>query len=290
MARILGGGAFGEMRGKLGSMVFARNKGGAYARSYAKPVDPATIAQLSARSNFGISAGIYHGLSDSNKALWNEFATNTFNPKTGKFGNSSGFNAFVALANAVNNVKLFDTYELVGTATIATTAREFVVTDIPPSFALQPNIKITTGGPGWFGINIANISNIAATPTSDILKLSGTIEIGSTGIVGGGTTSATISDSNGIGFGFKVYMSNPVPQAAMFIQNPYMIDLGTIPALAMTTPANISTGFTLNWSRDLPSANYQNLPSENTFVQLTIFQISRQGALNRLGAKIVKLT
>lgn len=290
MALILGGGAFGEMRGKLGGMVFARNKGGAYARSYVKPVDPATIAQINARSKFGSASSTYHALSDGNKVLWNEFASSIFNPKTGKLGVSSGFNAYVSLLNVVNNAKIFDTYTVTAAAPLVTMEIPFSISDVPPSFALESNFKVTSGGPGSIPFSLETVSDISFTPTADNVTFIGSFNIDTSGFIGGGTTSNAIQDAKDNRFGFKVYMSNPVSQRAMFIQNPYLIDLGCVPALALTTPASLADGISVNFQSVLPAGNYQSLPMENQFVQITIFQVSSRGMLLRLGAKMVKLT
>jgi hypothetical protein len=290
MALILGGGAFGELRGKMGGMVFARNRGGAYVRQFAKPVDPKTIAQLTARGKFGSSSSNYHGLSDSVKTMWNNFASSVFNPKTGTRGVPSGFNAFVSLLNTINNAKPFTSFVLTGTAPLVVTEIPFGISDIPPSFALESNFKVTTLGPGFIPFSLGEVSNISYTPGSVSSAFSGSFAIDTSGFIGSGTTSNVISDAKDNKFGFKVFMSNPVAQASMFIQNPYLIDLGTIPALALTTPANLSEGLTIDYVATLASANYQSLPMENQFVQISIFQISSTGMLLKIGSQIVKLT
>jgi len=290
MAIILGGGAFGEMRGKLGSMVFARNKAGAYARQFVKPVDPRTSAQLLARGRFGSSASNYHSLGDSYKVLWNEFASTVFNPKTGKIGMSSGFNAFVSLLNVINNAKTLSSYTLNAAAPLVTTEIGFSISNSPPSFGLESNFKVTSGGPGSIPFSLGTVSNIAYAPGELVSTFSGSFSLPSSGWIGGGTTSNAIIDAKGNNFGFKLYMSNPVSQQAMFIQNPYLIDLGCIPPVTITTPVSLEEGLTIDWEAELTPGMYQSLPTENTYVQLSIFQVSRKGALLKIGAKVVKLT
>lgn len=290
MARILGGGAFGEMRGKLGSMVFARNKGGAYARQFVKPVDPSTIAQQTARSKFGGVSSLYHSLADGDKANWNNFASSVFNPKTGKIGVSSGFNAFVSLANVVSNVKIFDSFSYEAAAVLTGTDIPFYTNQFPPSFALESNIKITTLGPGAVNFNLVSIDDLLISYSGDTVSFAGVCNFHSFGEIGGGTTSSVLQDAQGNTFGFKVFMSNSVQQNAMFIQNPYLIELGTSPAQSFSPSADLRSDFKLNFTSILNAGDYQSLPVAGQFVQLTVFQVSSRGMLLKTGAKIVKLT
>ena len=289
MALILGGGAFGELRGKMGSMVFARNKGGAYVRSFAKPVDPRTIAQITARSKFGSASSIYHSLDDSAKANWHAFASSVFNAKTGKIGVSSGFNAFVSLANVVNNVKIFDSYSLENTAPIVGTEIPFITNGIPPALSLQSNIKLTSLGPGSANFIFGSADDLTYTSAMGISTFAGVINFNYTGEVGSGTTSAVLQDDAGNKFGFKVFMSNPVSQKNMFIQNPYLIDLGAMPAQSFTPSADFRQNFKMNFSANLDAGNYQSLPNLGQFVQLTVFQVGQTGMLLKVGAQTVEV-
>lgn len=290
MARILGGGAFGEMRGKLGSMVFARNKGGAYARQYAKPVDPRTVAQLTARSKFGGASSIYHSLSDMDKVAWNNFASSVFNAKTGKVGVASGFNAFVSLATVVSNTKLFSTFSYEAAAPLTGTNIPFYTNQFPPTFSLQSNIKITSMGPGSVNFNLDSIDPLVQTIVGDTVTFAGTVNFHSFGEIGGGTTSSVLQDAMGNTFGFKIFMSNSIQQNAMFVQNPYLIELGSSPAQSFSPSADFRSDFKLNFEAELNSGDYQSLPIPGQFVQLTVFQVSSRGMLLKTGAKIVKLT
>jgi len=287
MARILGGGLFGEMRGKLGSLVFARNRAGAYARGYAKPVDPATIAQLSARNAFGTASSNYHSLSDTNKALWANFATNVFNPKTGTQGVPSGFNAFVSLLTVINNIKPFKTYEYSGIAPLVGTPLPWMFGGTPPLHTLEANVK--SGALGAYAYNFDSFSPILYS--SDLTKtlISGTIDFSITGNIGISGTSSKTSDANGNDFGFKIFMSNSVAQEHMFIQNPYKIDIGTAPAIAITPSVDLFTGFSLDFGAELEPARYRDFPHASDWVQLTVFAVSRQGQMLRVGSQMKQL-
>lgn len=289
MARILGGGLFGEMRGKLGSMVFARNRGGAYSRSYAKPVDPKTIAQLTARNNFGNASSNYHGLDASSKTLWQNFANMVFNPKTGTMGVPSGINAFIALHNVVNNAKLFDTFtvEVGGSPITFDPLFEFNQAGIPPVNSLQANFSATGGGLINFNFESASINSVTVTDTLTQLNVSFELNLLGGGIGTTGNIESFI-DGGGNEFGFKIFMSNPVRQPGMFVNNPYQFDLGS--GLGGTVDGTVpATGTMLiTATNSMISGNYNAMPQEGDFVQLTVFQVGATGQLLRIGSSFTE--
>lgn len=71
MALIVSGGLAPTVSGKVGNSVWARNRGGAYIRNYAKPTNPATALQAAVRSTFAALVAQWQGLSD---AVKNDFA------------------------------------------------------------------------------------------------------------------------------------------------------------------------------------------------------------------------
>lgn len=91
------------LSGKLDGSVYARNKGGAYVRSWVKPTNPKTVKQSQVRSGFSDASKSFAGLSSMIKKQWNYFATSYFKPKKIKSGVIySGFNAFQSLTNTLN--------------------------------------------------------------------------------------------------------------------------------------------------------------------------------------------
>lgn len=73
MALIKFSGVAGDASGKLGGLVFARNRGGSYVRSFAAPVNKRTEGQLRARSAFGMASTEYANLSPSDRQIWDEY-------------------------------------------------------------------------------------------------------------------------------------------------------------------------------------------------------------------------
>lgn len=67
-------GIAGELAGSIGGTTYARNKAGAYARAWAKPINPNTSAQSLVRGNFAYSSGAWATLTLAQKTAWNTYA------------------------------------------------------------------------------------------------------------------------------------------------------------------------------------------------------------------------
>lgn len=91
-------------RGKLGGQVASKNRAGAYVRTKTSPVNPQSIAQSQVRSSFAAVSALWRGLSDQNRASWNEAVNNW--QRTDVFGDlktPSGFNLFMRLCTPLQN-------------------------------------------------------------------------------------------------------------------------------------------------------------------------------------------
>lgn len=91
-------------RGKLGGQVASKNRGGAYVRTKVTPVNPQSLAQSSVRANFSAVSALWRGLTDENRASWNEAVNNW--QRTDIFGDlktPSGFNLFMRLCTPLQN-------------------------------------------------------------------------------------------------------------------------------------------------------------------------------------------
>ena len=74
MALVKFGGGVAGISGKIGGTVYARNKAGAYARSWAKPTTTPTPSQTVNRNRFGNQAQAWTALSSSHKSSWDAYA------------------------------------------------------------------------------------------------------------------------------------------------------------------------------------------------------------------------
>ena len=128
---------WGEASGRLGGMVFSRNKGGAYVRKFVTPTNPSTAKQRAVRERFAQRTHEFRTLPPATKAMWLEYSNTYFNPLTGT-GKGGALNAFLSNrqavdnANQVANVTTFD----VGVSPAAA----FVLPTSPPTQPLAANI------------------------------------------------------------------------------------------------------------------------------------------------------
>lgn len=67
------GPAVAEIRGKIGGVVFARNKGGLYMRNFAAPTQGQFPARETAKANFGTNANAWNSLTDVQRAGWDNY-------------------------------------------------------------------------------------------------------------------------------------------------------------------------------------------------------------------------
>lgn len=63
-----------QRSGKLGSLVYSRNRNGAYIRTYVKPVDPRSVKQLERRALVQSLVEGWRGISEIDRAAWEAFA------------------------------------------------------------------------------------------------------------------------------------------------------------------------------------------------------------------------
>ena len=288
MARIIGGSMIGELSGKLGGNVFARNKSGAYIRQYVIPVDPRTIAQVNARSKFGAASSNFHALTPEQKANWQNFASNVFNPKTGKLGVSSGFNAFVSLNNVVLNAKIRSATFKIDSVAAPATAQNFGTSYDPPAFALESNLIMSGGGNS--AISLSDITMEPWQTAGPYIDIPIKILYNITGLSGPMGDIGYTEDAKGNYYGFKAFMSNPVAQPGVFVQNPYLIDLGTVKPVNFTTPVSSPENFEVSFAASLLAANYQALGTTGQYVEISVFQVSQTGMLLKSGSRMLEIT
>jgi hypothetical protein len=201
------------LNGKLNGTVYARNKGGAYIRTWVKPTNPRTVAQSSVRSTFTDSSKAFAALGQAIKGSWNFYASTYFKPKRIKQGVLySGFNAFQSLVNgrqqAKRNLRTF-TMSLPATTTITTTSDMKPYDPPPDNFVGNP--ASSTGVTIPLTIASATVSSLGActftlamgmtngTAAPVFTQTSGTRKMGLV-FFGGKPNSTTSTESICLGF------------------------------------------------------------------------------------------
>lgn len=98
MAKIKFGAMMVDASGKLGGQVFSKNRGGAYIRTKATPLNPQTTAQMSVRGIFASISSGWSGLTEASRQSFNNLVSSY--ARTDIFGdlrNPSGKNLFQRL-------------------------------------------------------------------------------------------------------------------------------------------------------------------------------------------------
>jgi len=131
MALIKFGGGVAGISGKIGGTVFGRNKAGAYARNWAKPVNPVTPSQSAVRAIFGNASAGWGGLTAAQRDEWNSQAK--FIERINRFGevySPSGRQYYMEIFNSLAQA---------GQASLTTP----VVAPTPPNAILDPVLTAT---------------------------------------------------------------------------------------------------------------------------------------------------
>ncbi len=105
MAIFTPGPAVAAVSGSIGGTVFSRNRGGAYMRNRAVPVDPNTAYQIAVRAVLANQSQAWAALSDAQRQAWESWATQ--NTVTNALGNQirlSGHQAFVQINSRLDFV------------------------------------------------------------------------------------------------------------------------------------------------------------------------------------------
>lgn len=131
MALLKLGGLIADIRGSVGGVTFARNRGGAYARNRTVPINPSSTRQTAVRALLGDLSNVWTTtLTQAQRAAWELYAANVplINP-LGEARNVSGINMFVR-----TNSVMLDT----GGTRLDDAPTEFTVgPTITPSFSID---------------------------------------------------------------------------------------------------------------------------------------------------------
>lgn len=294
MALVIGN-PFGELRGKVGGLVFARNARGMYVRSYAIPVNPNTEAQAQARNSFGSAIGGWHTLSDAQKVLWHSYASDYFSSKRlGNIGGGhTGINAFMSLRNTLLNAnrKALAIPDLVikigGTPVTVPIQSPIILPMIPPAQPFQPVL-----GGGDYAVDSVGTATFLGDFTGEMtFNLVYTGGSGPSPTPPSPTSANLFEDNNGSDLGIAIYASNPLAQASQFVQSPDLVLLSTTGLISgyTTTPA-VPTSLTVNFDASVSTAIRRTSWEVGQAVRLDAWLFNSYGESSRIGTNIVNVT
>jgi len=254
----------GELSGKLGGNVFARNKGGSYVRGWVKPTNPRTAAQMAVRSSFSSAATAWSSLSEGLKSAWNNYAITYFKPRVIKAGSTySGFQAFVSLRNAALQAQRLSRSSKFHDVGVTATFGVFAPQSDPPNNLFQGNLTETGEPP-------VNIYLTAASLEASTAKVTFTFE---TSIEWGNLTSVWEDPTSEESFGFLVFASGRNNSSQLYQQC-----LG-----AWKPPATFdSTIHSSTWEVEMSTADYNTASRKLWYVagdkiKISVFALSPRG-------------
>lgn len=207
---------FGNISGKLNSVVFAYNKAGQYIRSWRASTKPKSIAQIAMQAIFTGSVSSWHGLTDPLKGQWNTYAANFFSPKHPKAGAVlSGYNAFVSMNTLAANLELrAGTATITSPAAVTSTPVKFATSDNPPAGSFSAAILASDSTPLNLMLNNVQYSLLDGCFTSEFSF------IGNHGTDISGNGPNFLDAISNVAAGIVIYGSKPTDQLNQFVSNP----------------------------------------------------------------------
>lgn len=292
MARIVVQGIAGELSGKLGGDVFARNRAGAYVRKNANVLNPNTLAQQRARSAFGASASQFHTLTPAQKTAWQEYADIKFLSRSGKpAGTLSGFNAFVSQFNEVRNHNAFISNSLNITQSgspVTFTQNNYLSATVAPSEFFTAGIKDNTGANHQIDFTIENITVDASSLMNNVTIKLVDLDAPPTGPTAQVSNLLSPYGETDNFTGLAIYVSRGVKQGGLFIPNKesYLYgSTGRISAMTVSAAAPTLGDLEFVFPRVLPAGDYQALPKAGDTVEVALYQIEVTGQMRKVNSK-----
>jgi hypothetical protein len=280
---LINGQMFGDMSGKLGGMVFTRNKAGKTIRAYVNPTDAKSGQQITQRSRFATVVSVWATLTDIAKGAWTSFANSLFSPKKPKVGGSySGYQAFTSVNSLLNFSKAHDY-----TATFTPTTVDLNLSSFPAQLVSPP----TTG----FSSNIQSSTGTAIALTLKSFSLN-TLTGACIGVLtmDPGPQAAAPVFENPITdkkVGFSFFGSTVLSPGANSCSNYEAYCLGTIPPPGAITGWSSLSDLTFNWT--IPSDYFGNLKggfSAGQQIFVTVYAVGDEGQSAKIGMLKVTLT
>lgn len=282
MCALLLGNPWGELRGKLGGNIFARNLHGAYVRQYIKPVNPNTIAQATAKDAFSNVVSQYRMLTAARRGQWNEYAKTVYQPRsTSHSGRYSGYQAFIGVK--MSNLRsqfLNRTYSLYDQDLATITDIQLINWNSSnydaPDLGKINDLLVSGDEKQEYSLFDAKVNKNA--------NVSFTLQFGKT--VGSGLFR-DFRDTNDNWNGFVMYMSNPVYGQNMFIQNPLYMCLGFFKPWTFNPSGSLylqadKIKYKAVDAFDL--TKYKAFPPVGRWVRLTLYGIDTKGQLKIVGS------
>ena len=161
MANIKFGNGWADARGKVGGVIYSKNKGGSYARNYTKPTNPRTPAQVAQRNRFSFVSTNWRLLTEQERNAWNYSASQvTFSNKVGERIHLTGAQYF-----GKQNLNIFSA----GGTTIVTSPSELV--DIIGVVSGSVVATVTAGAVSAIALSAVLVDGTTVVPSGSTAEI-----------------------------------------------------------------------------------------------------------------------
>ena len=271
----------GTLSGRVGTEIYAYNKGGYYTRTYVKQHWAGTQAQINAKTNFALSNAYWLGLTSNQRAAWNVFATKLYSPlahnKNVEFSAQQAAIALFSSAKSCNQMNRAYTLTYGATGKTPTT-QVYAAAANPPVYRLENSFTGQDGKAIYLSVYSASLDHTGTFGV--VLNLN--------------RSSSYVPLWHNPGkteyCGFQIYVSNPIKSTNSYFRNLLYFTLGatTVNKNPSSTPITAFTSMTLAFtSTDITLANYKAFPVAGQKVKLTVFLVSQSGQKAMVGSKDV---
>jgi|WetSurMetagenome_2_1015567.scaffolds.fasta_scaffold09739_8 hypothetical protein len=273
---LINGQIFGDMKGKLGGMVFSRNNAGKTIRAYVVPTDAKSQQQISVRSGFATAVSKWNSLTAAFRTNWNSFAATIFKPKRGSKATAySGYQAFASLNLLLKSLTDHDYTAHFSPTTITATLYELAdAIAEPPVVQFNATIQTSAADP----LSLA-FSNAAFTPSTGLFSF--TLGLNPAPQASAPIFKNPITDEP---VGFALYASTVISPGSSRAPNLEAYLLGIVNPIDTITGWSSASEFTMTWT--VPSDYLNALKAgfatgQDIFV--TAYAISGNGQAAKIG-------
>jgi hypothetical protein len=285
MARVINS-FLGDLRGKVGGVVFSANKSGSILRKRVQGHNPKTAAQTAARQKFASGSGGWDGLTSAQQGYYNEFAKSGFKPfKKLNKGNRTGAQAYRSCSNVVQNAIA----KYIVTAFKHGTGPEVALVHTDTMPAIDPNGPVASvSGTIENGVGSYKFLSIsgATLTAAGALRFDLNFDPSSPAFAG-----TQFIDANGIDFGLTAYASAKVKKEGSSVSNKTFYNLG-FTGIPDFTPVSLS-GFNqihVSWDCSSLIANFKAFPGAGKSIYLTVAVVGSNGTISKIGELFITLT
>lgn len=275
----------GNLRGSLAGITASRNASSAFLRERVSPVQPDTIAQLGAKTAFGINAGIYRTLPGASRSGWNNFAKTLYaSRKSSNRGQFTGQMAFQSILTSFQNSQRINrSYSLEVNGAVLPSGETFstFVSVLPnaPSLASAALLQDTNN----IGVAILLESASVDAVGKAIIKI---------GISGGVPANLpNIRNTSDVAVGYAVFLSSANIAENLNYRNKEKYLIGYLdswnPIAAADTAAVVDYQMTM--TDVLNIADYQGFPIANQFCICSVYLVTLSNQMNLIGRKEVQI-